>query len=454
MTSPKTLHKPSFEVLYQLERDLNKHKFQGVALGGLLAYPFGCVYRGSYHPSWKKILLILKLFGKSFSKKKKFFTDKSIFYYQSFDFNHYRKLYGVIANGYLKPGYFIYGNTSTSMIKRDRTFVIPFYASIKVQLWFLANLLPLFRRIRKAGFSTKASLSLLCDLNMQCIRCVFWNLFFQRSKNLKVLVGDYDRGHEPSVIFSCAKKYGIKTVVLQHGVVNPAYAFTPLIADKVCVWGEMQRLQLKELGANDDQIVVTGTPIIETIKKSTELRKEILKKHGIDRGKANIVLAVNPIKEDYNRKLIETLEKACEYLGIHRFNFWIKLHPAQNSSQYKWVEERSNIKLMDKSITPDEFFNICDLLVTHNSGIATEALYYQIPVGILDILPLSIGNCFELHKHLQVPLIKDSMELADFILSATIAKSYNTGQSGIQKIYYKTGTEAATEIVGEINKYL
>ena len=56
------------------------------------------------------------------------------------------------------------------------------------------------------------------------------------------------------------RKYGIRSVVLQHGVPFVRFGFAPMLADCVAVWGEASKQQLIGWGVPGDRIVVTGCP--------------------------------------------------------------------------------------------------------------------------------------------------------------------------------------------------
>lgn len=436
--------------LFQLEGSLNRLTYKKIPTGGLLSQSFTYIFKGTYKPRViNRMLVLAKFFLKSFTSSAPKGTTKKLFYYQSGDHNHYKRLQSVVSGNYKHDEFFLFGNTEKTEMQRNRSLVISLGEFIRVQLWILANSVSILNKFRKSKISFQNSLGLLFELNLQLIRTAFWDSFLKKSTNLKLLVGDYDRGQEPAVIFLCAKKHGVPTIVLQHGVVNPPYGYTPLLAAKVCVWGEMQKQQLIELGVKNNQIIVTGTPLIQKVEKADNLRHDILKRINTDVRKKNIFLAINPIKDDYNRQLIETFIQACNNLNPDLYQCWLKLHPAQNVGSYSWLKD-SKIRLMSKEVNQAEFFNICDILITHNSGIANEALYYGIPVAILDILPIA-GNGIELNKYFNIPLIKSAEELSDFIQREELINKIHFSKS--DWLFYKTGNDAEAGILNEIRQY-
>ena len=108
-------------------------------------------------------------------------------------------------------------------------------------------------------------------------------------------------------------------------------------------------------------------------------------------------------------------------------------------------------KFWKKEISHRDFFVVCDVLITHNSGIANEAIFYDVPVGILDVLPISAGNGQELNTYLSIPLLKE--ELTQFL--QTLEDSYPLlNGKGVEQIYFKTGNEARDLMAIQIENHL
>ncbi len=57
-----------------------------------------------------------------------------------------------------------------------------------------------------------------------------------------------------------ARRYGTRSLVVQHGVPGCRFGFAPAAADRVLVWGESSRRQLIDWGVHPNQVHVTGSP--------------------------------------------------------------------------------------------------------------------------------------------------------------------------------------------------
>ena len=90
--------------------------------------------------------------------------------------------------------------------------------------------------------------------------------------------------------------------------------------------------------------------------------------------------------------------------------------------------------------------NIVDIMLTFNSGLANEAIYYDKKVGILDMLDIPPRNGIELNKYLDIPLIKELSSIEElYDIKVCIMK---------HKLYYQTDELSKIEIQNNIKKIL
>lgn len=442
---------PEAGKLFIAEEKLNQFVYDKMPVGGLLSFTFNYLHKGAYQSSVStKRQLLLKIFVRSLSLPKFKAGKAKVFYYRSGNSHHHNRLQEVITENFSETDYMVYAAGGKNQLG-----IVPGAASFLGVLKFCySNKSKVLSILREAGIAEQVLPGVFLDLIIQLNRASTWKKYFSLSNNIKLVAGDYDRGNESSAVFIAAKACGIKTVVIQHGVVNPPYGFFPLIADKVCVWGEIQELQFKKMNTAQTRILVTGTPIIDHKQKNAASKEEISEKYSMDSNKKNIVLCVNPIQPHHNQILIDAFLETMQSLDQNRYTFYLKLHPAQKPEQFPGLKDFPSLKIWDKKISNDEFFKICDVLITHNSGIANEALFFGIPVGILDILPISAGNGLELNEYMNVPLLQSAQQMTDFIEQVS-AKDFNLQQNiDISRFYYKTGKEALKNIGTELQKQL
>lgn len=412
----------------QLEEDLNSLKYKEVGVGSLLALELFLLSSKTYKKkNFKGYLIVVKIIIRAFLSKTPIFKNKTILYYKSGDKNHHNQIFNSINS--ISKDLVITGSAIDAKIN-SAVFNIDFKNIIELFKWGNNNYNKFKFALNKNGLE-KNILSLYVDLLINLLRFNFWNIFFQKNK-IQLLIGDYDRGNASAPVFLATKKHKISSIVIQHGVINPPYGYTPLIADTVFVWGAMQKKQYLALGVPEDKVIITGTPIV------TKINKSIIEKNS---KKKNIVLAINPIKKEFIKQQIDTFSQLTQKKN---YNLYIKVHPSQTVKNIEKLLDDKSITILPKNIEFIKFVELCDVLVTHNSGLANECILNDIPVIILDNLPITAGNGAELYKFCNVPLVNDAEQLNKQIrnIDKLVIKNEN--------LYYKTGLEAEVEIQKEI----
>jgi hypothetical protein len=76
------------------------------------------------------------------------------------------------------------------------------------------------------------------------------------------LVLDEDATPFPRAAIQVAKRHGVPSIVVQHGVPRVRFGFAPPMADVFCAWGESSRRQLIGWGTPAERICVTGAPFV------------------------------------------------------------------------------------------------------------------------------------------------------------------------------------------------
>lgn len=395
--------------LIQLELELNTIKYKNIQIGSLLAYQFGHIYKDMYQARIiTKLGIIAKMFFQNvlLNKNKPIDSTIKLFYYKTGDSAHHN----LLSKSLQENNPYKIGTSGNSKINAKNDIGISLFHLIKLIL-FIINQKGKIKTILNNHLLTKPyNNNLLIDLLIQLIKSGYWQRFLIKTPTIKFIAGDFDRGLHSSPFFSAGKSLKISSFTLQHGVINPPYGYAPLIADKIFVWGDMTKQQLTEMGVSKKNIIITGTPIIN-IEPIVPIEK-VLSKYRLP-NKRYVILAINPIKRVYNEKLIELFKqikiKSCD------FNFYVKLHPAQDLEDFFWIINNYGIPILPKEITFPELLSISEIILTHNSGIVNEAFYNHKKIGIMDILPISAGNGSELNKYLNIPFVNNTDDFSKLI---------------------------------------
>lgn len=432
---------------HQCESKLNEIFFQNFELGVMLSYFLDQTYNNSFDfnikSNFKELLIIVLKNFLNFKIPKD--LKKSIIYFNRGKHRHYLKM---------TNSFFIDKDI------RDKTLIIGSHESsdkrtifhysnlndfFKALRFLLLNNKLIFNSVSLINFSKKKKIILCIHLIIQLLKTLSVEKFFKKQKSVTLIGSDADRGVHSLIFYVVSRAHNIKSFTLQHGVINGYFGKYPLNADEVLVWGNMARRQFIEMGLDENRIKLTGTPIIEEIITSQKIKTSIKKKYLLKSGQTICLALSNPIKED-DIKLVTFFNDIKNEYGKIDDNFLIKLHPARDPSQYKWIEEEFNLQIIPSKIPYNDFIIFTDVLLTHSSGIAAECLYYKKRVGILDILSRSSGNGKMLNIFYDTLLITKTSDFEKLISNQINVKP--------EEIYFKTGVSASIELCKYIKNRL
>lgn len=204
-----------------------------------------------------------------------------------------------------------------------------------------------------------------------------------------VIVTEYDRNLYASCLLLAAAKRGIPSVTMVHASAMPfpSYGWVPLLATRVCCWGEVHGDKFRAYGVADDRIAVTGcqaTPVALEPDRDAARRKV-----GLAAECSVVLLATSPIRLE-DRKSYTSM--FCEAMsGMSGISALVRLHPAEHLAEYQDVIDKfPTVKFMTNAdMSRDESLAAADLVVSHESSFGIDALLKGKLVIVLDLPALS-----------------------------------------------------------------
>lgn len=268
--------------------------------------------------------------------------------------------------------------------------------------------------LKKHSVPKYVAVFIMQNLQIETQRFMAAQLFLQGAKP-KAIVTEYDRNSHASCLALAASQRGVPVISMIHGIYEPNQPFgcVPILSDYVCCWGERHKKLLTEMGANKDQLIVTGC---QAISRDLEMKQDKARSiMGLDLIQPVVLLATNPIRlED---RLKYTLEFCIAMSKLPEMSAIVRLHPAESIAEYQELVGMfpQVIFLSNSTISRDESLAAADLVVIHESSFGIDALLKGKLVVILDVLaiPLKIGR--ELIELAGCPGVKSSGELESLI---------------------------------------
>jgi hypothetical protein len=237
-------------------------------------------------------------------------------------------------------------------------------------------------------------------------------LGFLETHRPSVILTDYDRNHFWSCLVLAARKLEIPSVTLVHGVMGrDAWSFSPVLADHILCWGELDRAKLLDAGEAPSRVTVAGCPRLSRDLPSPSL--EGRRKLGIDHDGPVAMLATSP--ESIRFELAEAFCRAIEQLpGMSGI---VRLHPSEDLATYQtMIARHPTVSFVEnRRASLNEALAATDIVVVRASGFGSDALVKRKPVVVLSPDRQPTGHDLDLVELAGCPHAHDSDELASVL---------------------------------------
>lgn len=171
---------------------------------------------------------------------------------------------------------------------------------------------------------------------------------------------------------AAARRRGIRTVVLQHGLPQARIGYLPVVADLVAGWSQESRDWFVDAGTPPQSVVITGNPRLDVLATTPPSRA----------GALHILLALSPTAIATNEALLRDAVEALDLLPHARLT--VKLHPGQGDWSFvariaRGATDRTRIEVRrHEPLYP--LLAQASVVVLHRSSVAIEALVARRPV--------------------------------------------------------------------------
>ena len=243
--------------------------------------------------------------------------------------------------------------------------------------------------------------------------------------------------HENKTSATVARKLGIKSLVIQHGLLSHPIDCLPLRADKIAVWGEGMADWFIRHGIAAERVPVTGCPRFDRyFAEPKRSKEEIYKRLNIEPTPKTVVLAAqwssrrslftNMALDDQD--IVELSQFVFECIReVPGAKLLIKFAPSDRISKIhiEMLKEAAGDEIIFVTdADPSYVLTICDVLVTFSSTMALEAMILGKPAIIIDFRGKNLYNPFaELGKPLIVSTKEEFTHCLDYLFRDKQARS-------------------------------
>ena len=234
-------------------------------------------------------------------------------------------------------------------------------------------------------------------------------LEFLEAHRPSAILTEYDRHSLWSCLVLAARTLGIPSLTLVHGVIErDAFGFSPVLADHILCWGELDRAKLIDAGEASSRVTVAGCPRLsrDLPRPSLEGRRRL----GIDHDGPVAMLATSPesIRFELAEAFCRALEQLPDVSGV------IRLHPSEDLASYQaMIALHPTVSFVENGRTSvDEALAAADVVVVRASGFGSDALVKRKPVVVLSPEQKPTGHNLDLIELAGCPHAHDADELA------------------------------------------
>ncbi len=279
-------------------------------------------------------------------------------------------------------------------------------------------------------------------------------LEFLSRQRPKALLVEFDRNSQWACLVLAARKLGIPTFTMLHGVLNEqAIGYVPIQADKLFCWGQMDREKFVKAGEDPARIIPVGNQRItrELAVSATEAREKLnlpSKGHVAMLGTA----PYNPTQ------CLELAEAFCQAVGqIDGLTGLVRLHPSESLKAYESVAARyPNIRFVSNAVCSlDESLAAADFVVVRDSGLGSDALVKRRLTVVLDVRDAPAGHGLDLVEQAGCPFAASAEQLAAILRDLVASPSRRdecqaSRERYVERFCFAFGRQAAENIASEV----
>jgi len=190
-----------------------------------------------------------------------------------------------------------------------------------------------------------------------------------------------------------ARKFGGKSLVLQHGIFRAVsekgtwiYGTAPVASDRIGVWGPKFRRILLNHFVPREKIEVLGCPRFDALHNTRFDAKATRERLGIKENEKLVVLATSCT--DFSNDEVKQVMEAASSLGARLV---VKIHPIDMLDRVSWMREKA-VVVQDFPLY--ELLNGADAVVVKISTVGLEAMVLGKPVAVFG-KGLGLENAYE-----------------------------------------------------------
>lgn len=193
---------------------------------------------------------------------------------------------------------------------------------------------------------------------------------------------------ESRVLALAARKQGIPSICMQHGIIALEFGYLPRVATIQAVYGNYEVDWYLRKGVSTSSLKIIGHPRFDEIFSRTPLPKNLFEqKLGLDSKKKLVLLILHHQEIEISSAIIKIL------LETQQVNIIIK--PRENSGKGQLLKRKFPAVYLSKNIHLYDLMQNVDAVISYPSTVALEAILANKPVFIWKMKMDSSSDYFD-----------------------------------------------------------
>lgn len=180
-----------------------------------------------------------------------------------------------------------------------------------------------------------------------------------------VIVLNTEYHHLSRAVLSAGRALGIPTVLVQHGFLGQEWLHWPIVSERICVWGEVDRQWYLARGQPAETIVLTGTHRACAVE--ARARAAARTAAGLAREQRAVVFFAPNLGLAYHRRAARFLDEARVRVGAS-CRWFVRLHPSQAEAEH--AKEYSGFTTLAPTLPLTDACALADLVLHDYSTMA------------------------------------------------------------------------------------
>lgn len=181
----------------------------------------------------------------------------------------------------------------------------------------------------------------------------------------RVVVVNSEYHRTSRAVLSAARRLSLPTVLIQHGFLGQEWLHWPVVSEKVCLWGDVERDWYVSKGLPADRAEVTGS--FRAFSVDSKYRLKVRRKYNIAPKERVVVFFAPNLGRTYHARASAFLNMAKTKLECAA-KWFIRPHPSQ--SMEETMQEYRHFESISNLVPLRELFAAADLVLHDYSTMA------------------------------------------------------------------------------------